>query len=77
MWGKKKAEPELVDLDVPGAAPVLEDPGTPISMTVKVDSDGHINIRYIGEPSWAVETLRTLADQVEAETSGQSDPESS
>lgn len=53
----------------PDIAAELPDPGKPIVLTVKSDIDGHSDVRYLGEPEWAVNTLRAIADSIEAENS--------
>ena len=60
----------------PPAEPVvgLPDPGDLITLVVKVTNNGAINIQYLGEPAWAIQTLRSLADQVEVETSEPAQP---
>lgn len=46
----------------------LDDPGPPIVLVVKMDVDGQSSVRYVGDPEWAVHTLRAIADSIEAET---------
>lgn len=45
----------------------LDDPGIPIVLVLKTDIDGNSDIRYLGEPEWAINTLRAVADQIEQE----------
>ena len=47
----------------------LPDPGIPmLQMTVAVFADGSSRVNYLADPQWAVDTLRHLADTIEAET---------
>lgn len=47
----------------------LPDPGIPmLQMTVAVFADGTSRVNYLADPAWAVDTLRHLADTIEAET---------
>lgn len=61
MFGRKEKPPEEVG---------LPDPGVPIILVLKTYLDGTSNIQYKGEPAWAIETLRGVADSIESEISG-------
>jgi hypothetical protein len=51
-------------------ASLLGDPGKPIVLTLKVFPDGTSECQYLGEPGYAVQQLRAVADQIEEEASG-------
>ena len=72
MFGRSKkpldpAQQALEDIVNPPKTEGLTDPGDPIILVAKVYYDGRTQVLYHGAPAWAVETLRSMADQIEAE----------
>lgn len=54
--------------DQPIVPEALEPTGRLLVLTVEVDDQGNGNTRYTTNPAHAIETLRAIADQIEAET---------
>lgn len=53
----------------------LPDPGAPIMLVVKVDADGNGSTRYLCTPEHALDVLRSIVGQIEAEIAQRRDAE--